>query len=345
MNKTLLVISVSAAFLFAVGLYQVTNSSKIFPQSKPSQFDTEQIFIEWLNGKSVKYTSNSEYLYRANIFKQNYEFVLESNQNPSNTYQLVLNEFSDITAEEFKAMYLGFKKSNRPRNYGNFENFESSKIPNSRDWREEGAVTPIKQQGGCGSCWAFSTIGTLEGAYAIKTKKLVPMSEQQLVDCDRENDLGCGGGAMDYAFEYLMKHGIESEKSYPYIGREGICSHKEVRSEKGVKVTGFKDVPEANEPALRAAASQQPVGVAIEARMLQFYGSGVYNNSLCKAELDHGVLLVGYGTEKGHDFWLVKNSWGTSWGEKGFIRFARHNVAGKIGMCGITEQSSYPILG
>lgn len=342
MNKALLVISISAAVLFAVGFWQVTQTSLTVPRSNLSELRSQEIFATWLTGSKVTYLSSAEYLYRRQVFVGNYEFIQRSNENSANTYKLGLNQFAALTAEEFKSQYLGLKRSTRAKSYGVFQ---AGKAPAAWDWTEHGAVTPVKNQGSCGSCWAFSTTGTLEGAWAIKSKKLELLSEQQLVDCDTLHDMGCGGGAMDYAFAYLEKNGIETEASYPYQGKNGKCVHKESNSLKGFKLSGFFDVPEKNEQALKMAAAKQPVGVGISARPVQFYLNGIYNNMGCGAQLDHGVLLVGYGSENGLDYWKVKNSWGGGWGEKGFIRFAKHDTSGDVGICGITEMASYPTLG
>merc|ERR1712070_1340603 len=203
----------------------------------------------------------------------------------------------------------------------------------------KGAVTPVKNQQQCGSCWAFSTTGSMEGAYQIASGKLESLSEEDLVQCDHNGDQGCSGGLMDNAFTWVSENGICSESSYPYTsgsGRTGTC-------QKGcspvVTITGHTDVPAMDEDALKAAVSKHPVSVAIEAdkSAFQLYRSGVLDSSSCGTNLDHGVLVVGYGTLDGKDYWKVKNSWGGSWGLDGYVLMAE----GK-NMCGIAQQPSYP---
>merc|ERR1711945_19564 len=192
----------------------------------------------------------------------------------------------------------------------------------------KGAVTPVKNQGTCGSCWSFSTTGALEGVWHIAGNALTSLSEQQFVDCDKI-DQGCNGGSMDSAFQFAETNAICTESSYPYEGRGGTCEAASctVGIPKG-DVKGYKDVAPDSKQALMSAVQQQPVSIAIEADKISFqlYRSGILS-SYCGSNLDHGVLLVGYGTEGGKDYWKVKNSWGTTYGE-----------------CGLLSQPSYPVV-
>jgi len=278
------------------------------------------------------------------IFKSNVDFIDETNaQNLS--YTLDVNQFADLTSEEFAAGYMGFKTPEEKWGdlpYLGKHEYSGKNLSSAVDWTTKGAVTPVKNQGQCGSCWSFSTTGSLEGAWKIATGNLVSMSEQQFVDCDHV-DQGCGGGLMDNAFKFAKENAICQEASYKYKGKRGTCmaSSCTVGIPKG-GVTGFKDVQK-TEQALMEAVAQQPVSIAIEADKptFQLYKGGVLK-APCGAKLDHGVLAVGYGTDNGMDYWKVKNSWGATWGEQGYIRLLRGK--GATGECGILSQPSYPVV-
>jgi C1A family cysteine protease len=216
-------------------------------------------------------------------------------------------------------------------------------IPDAVDWRTSGAVTPVKNQGQCGSCWAFSATGAMEGAYQIKNSKLVSFSEQQLVDCSTaQGNQGCNGGLMDGAFTYAEATAIDTEASYPYTGKDGTC-----HASPGVAtLASFADVTPKSPGALAQAAAAGPVAIAIDASGIAFqlYHKGIMKR-FCGTSLDHGVLLVGYGTESGTDYWIVKNSWGGSWGEKGYFRILRSmDKEGEAGVCGLQLQPSSPLF-
>jgi len=210
------------------------------------------------------------------------------------------------------------------------------------NWVNKGAVTAVKNQGQCGSCWSFSTTGSVEGAHFLATGKLVSLSEQNLVDCSTtEGNEGCNGGLMDYAFEYIEKNkGIDTEASYPYRATgPNRCAFKP--ADVGATITSYHDIPSGSESALQTGVDKQPVSVAIDAghNSFQLYKSGVYYEPACSStQLDHGVLAVGYGTGSS-DYWLVKNSWGADWGMSGYIQMSRN----KNNNCGIATSASYPI--
>jgi C1A family cysteine protease len=246
-----------------------------------------------------------------------------------------------MTKDEFK-MRLGYKAAlkNSKGDYVKLADAAADAV----DWRTLNAVTGVKDQGQCGSCWAFSATGSIEGAYAIKNKNLVSFSEQQLVDCSTdEGNMGCNGGLMDYAFTYVESAKLETESDYPYTAQDGDCDYSASKGK--VELKGFKDVTPNSPSQLQAAVALGPVSVAIEAdtSVFQSYSSGIISSTGCGTQLDHGVLVVGYGTDAGKDFWILKNSWGTQWGEKGFFRVARSSKTGP-GICGLQMQPSYPTL-
>jgi len=240
----------------------------------------------------------------------------------------------DLSFEEFAALKTGYVQA-QSGDVQYILGHESQ--AESIDWVQKGAVTHVKNQGQCGSCWAFSTIGALEGLHAVKTGDLMEFSEQALVDCSKNGNMGCNGGLMDNAFTYVSENGIPTESDYPYTGRDGQCN----RYESAFTVSGFTDVPQNSPQQMKAALNNQPVSVAVAVNnKFQFYSSGVFNKK-CGDQINHGVLAVGYGSENGSDFWLVKNSWGPQWGEKGFIKISRDDVVGP-GQCQILANASYP---
>ncbi|XP_003742440.1 cathepsin L1 [Galendromus occidentalis] len=292
------------------------------------------------------YRDGQEELIRRFIFEDNLHTIEEFNRVNASLagFTLGVNEFADMTNTEFSNMLLGLGGRNKIAGDSVFESSHVQDLPAEVDWTQKGYVTEVKNQGQCGSCWAFSTTGSLEGQVFKKTGKLVSLSEQNLVDCSTsEGNQGCNGGLMDQAFTYIKKNGgIDTEAAYPYTGSDGTCRFLE--NKVGATVSGFVDVKSGDENALKeAVATVGPISVAIDASSIffQFYRGGVYNPWFCSStELDHGVLVVGYGTEGGKDYWLVKNSWGSSWGLKGYIKMVRN----KKNRCGIATQASYPTV-
>ncbi|XP_034910305.1 cysteine proteinase COT44 [Populus alba] len=303
----------------------------------------------WLAKHGKAYNRLGEEAERFEIFKNNLRFIDEHNSQ-NHTYRVGLTKFADLTNEEYRAMFLGTRsdakrrlmKSKSPSERYAFK--AGDKLPESVDWRAKGAVNPIKDQGSCGSCWAFSTVAAVEGINQIATGELISLSEQELVDCDRTYNAGCNGGLMDYAFQFIINNGgLDTEKDYPYVGDDDKCDKDKMKT-KAVSIDGFEDVLPFNEKALQKAVAHQPVSVAIEASgmALQFYQSGVFTGE-CGTALDHGVVVVGYGSEKGIDYWLVRNSWGKEWGEHGYIKMQRNVRDTYTGRCGIAMESSYPV--
>lgn len=276
---------------------------------------------------------------RFQIYRDNLEYADLQNSLQSN-YTLGETVFADLSVDEFRL---------NKNNYmigSNCDAFSSNiQTPSSVDWREKGAVTPVKDQGQCGSCWSFSATGAMEGAWQIAKGELVSLSEQQLVDCSagfKYGNHGCNGGLMDGAFQYAIDNGMCTEESYPYHAQGGNCES----CTPVVQISSCVDVTPRNEVDLEKAVAMGPVSVAIEAdtRTFQLYTGGVLTSDACGTNLDHGVLVVGYGTESNTPYWLVKNSWGTSWGEDGYIKIGKSSSTHSDGICGIAMEPSYPVV-
>nr|QOV03079.1 cathepsin L8 [Dysdercus peruvianus] len=297
------------------------------------------------NGKT--YRNAREEQHRQNIFLQNKNLIDEHNrlyEAGNTTFTLKINQFADLTNEEFRKLN-GFVQVQRDPTVPEYVAPENERLPRSVDWRTKGAVTGIKNQGQCGSCWAFSTTGSVEGQHFLKTGSLVSLSEQNLMDCSySQGNNGCNGGLMTAAFDYIKSNrGIDTESSYPYqekSSRNCRYSNRHV----GATIRGYTNIRQGSESDLQSAvANVGPVSVAINAGMptFQFYNSGVYFDLFCtQLVLDHGVLVVGYGTDHGHDHWIVKNSWGTTWGQDGYILMSRN----RLNNCGIASSAAYPTV-
>lgn len=290
-------------------------------------------------------------LQRKKIYLTNSQKILQHNQKYAEglvTFEMEMNHFGDVAPKEFRAMMNGFKPNfneSKASQGAVFLTANFAVAPAEVDWRKHGYVTPVKNQGQCGSCWAFSATGSLEGQHFRKTGKLVSLSEQNLVDCSGKfGNEGCNGGLMDQAFDYVKANGgLDSEDAYPYEGADKKCRFK--KDGVGATDEGHVDVlPAGDETKLKEAiATVGPVSVAIDAshESFQFYAKGIYDEKECSAvDLDHGVLAVGYGTDNGADYWLVKNSWGEEWGDTGYIKMARN----KKNQCGLATSASYPLV-
>lgn len=298
---------------------------------------------------SKSYKSSDEEHFRINIWRNNLEYIKKHNAEADqgvHTYWLKANEYADMTNKEFRQAFNGFrsKMNQAPSKAAVHISNPNAELPDSVDWRTKGYVTPVKNQGQCGSCWSFSATGSLEGQHFKKTGKLVSLSEQNLVDCSQKfGNQGCNGGLMDQAFAYIKaNNGIDTEASYPYKAVDGKCQFNPANV--GATDTGFVDVKSKDENALQdAVANVGPISVAIDASHISFqlYSHGVYHEPLCsQTRLDHGVLAVGYGVDSGKDYWIVKNSWGATWGQQGYIWMSR----GRNNNCGIATSASYPTV-
>merc|ERR1712130_589023 len=345
MNKLILV-----ALLAVLG-HVMAQSHIVIPQRANSkgvpmpltEVEYQTLFNKFVHKYERMYATKDESDKRFVIFKKNVE--------KARFYNYMINDnvygvtkFSDMNEEEFKGRYL-MKQTITPSqaraqlqgaSVATVTKEQVVNAPDNVNWVDQGAVTPVKNQGACGSCWAFSTTGNVEGQWFLKTKQLVSLSEQNLVDCDHTCDPkdkstcdgGCNGGLMWLAYQYIINNGgIDTEDSYPYEGIDDTCRFK--NSTVGAKVTGWEMLPTDEDKLAAWLATNGPVSVAINAEWLQFYFGGISDPMWCNPEnLDHGVLIVGYGVGKTwlgaeKPYWLVKNSWGSSWGEAGYFKIAR----------------------
>lgn len=335
--KLVLLLALSVCLVSSLPAYKVGARS----------FDSKDdaLFAKFKQQFGKVYFDDHDESYRKAIFLANLVKVNKHNEEQKqekHTFTMAMNEFGDLTWEEFHSKYTGFMGQRaRYVRTQNTEDLSHVEAPSSIDWVSQGAVTDVKNQAQCGSCWAFSSTGSIEGAHYLSTGNLVSLSEQQLMDCSTdEGNEACNGGLMDNAFEYVIQNqGICSEASYPYEAKTRTTCKS---CTPVATISSYKDVDQ-SESALKNALAKQPVSIAIEADQtsFQFYSSGVLTEE-CGHKLDHGVLAVGYGTMDGTDYWKVKNSWGSSWGMDGYILLERGINAQTGGQCGILLSASYP---
>jgi len=336
-------------FFFFTSIFYLCSGDNLRVRALTSFLDESdewKQFTTFQDRFSKKYETFIELESRFKVFRSNLRNIILHNLDNTQNFTMGINQFTDLTPEEFKGLYIGSIKT-AVGSYG-CKSFSSNAIgaPVSIDWRNKGAVTSVKDQGQCGSCWTFSATGAVEGAWAIATGSLVDLSEEQLVECATGfsyGSHGCQGGEMEGAFKYIIEHGQCSLDSYPYISGNGQSSSCKSCSTVA-KISSCSYVKPNDQISLKGAVAQQPVAIAIEAdtRYFQSYSSGILTSSTCGTNLDHGVLIVGYGTENGIDYWIVKNSWGTSWGEKGYVKIARSDSTNDAGICGIAMDPSFP---
>jgi len=327
------------AIILVLALVAIVSAISI----KPEDAEAASQFAAFIKEYNKVYLADDEEGYRFRVFKANLDIINKHNANAdAHGFTLGVNAFADLTNSEFREKYLSkFNKTSTGAKH--VPQVQVDALPATVDWRTKGAVTPVKDQGQCGSCWSFSATGSIEGAWFLKKGSLVSLSEQNLCDCSTaEGNNGCGGGLMDYAFDYVISNkGIDTEASYPYKAADGRCQFKAANV--GATISSYKDVASGSETDLQTAVVQQPISVAIDAshNSFQLYKSGIYYEASCSSShLDHGVLAVGYGTDSGKDYWLVKNSWAASWGDKGYIKMTRN----KNNNCGIATAASYPVV-
>ena len=329
-SKTGVVLALIALAAVVGAICYVTFTPSETSLTAPSDFITEdeKHFMRWMYQHNKDYFSREEYNFRFNQWKADKTQVAHHNARNDATYTKAVNQFSDLTNEEFARFYLGLKPDAN-------EMLEEEYLPeentsSSVDWRKKGAVTGVKNQGHCGSCWAFSATGSIEGAYKLAGHSLTSFSEQQLVDCSGSyGNNGCGGGLMNRAFSYVEDYKLEKESSYPYQAKDESCRYK---SKEGVtNVRGYSKVS-AKDSQLMAAIDKQPVSIGVDAECFKSYSSGILYPRDCTYNTNHGVLAVGYTSS----YYIVKNSWGSSWGESGYVRLAPGNTANML------HQASYP---
>lgn len=290
-----------------------------------------------------QYEDDDTEIRRYSIWKDNLVTIAKHNMDAEkHGYTLGMNEFGDLTTEEFIEMYNGFTMTFNSTMKVRYDPL--FKADENVDWRDKGAVTAVKNQGQCGSCWSFSATGSLEGQHFLKTNQLVSLSEQNLIDCSTSyGNKGCKGGLMDSAFKYIIHNGgIDTEESYPYQAHNERCRFQS--SSVGATMSNYRDIEHGDVTGLTSAiGSIGPISVAMDASLSSFhmYRAGVYSDRRCSSrKLDHGVLAVGYGTYEGKPYFLVKNSWGPSWGDEGYFKIERDET----NMCGLATQASYPIV-
>jgi len=301
-----------------------------------TDFEYQSAFTFWMQQNQKSY-SHEEFQHRYRIFRNNMDFI-EAHNKLNKKFTVAMNQFGDLTSSEFANLFLGTRSALKA---ANVTTSIRVRAPVSWDWRTKGVVTVIKNQGQCGSCWSFSTTGSTEGCHALKGKKLVSLSEQNLMDCSTaQGNQGCNGGLMTQAMDYIISNGgIDTEASYPYTAANGNCHYNPANS--GATLSGYTNVNTGDENDLLAKVSMGPTSVAIDASQnsFQFYSSGVYDEPNCSStQLDHGVLAIGWGVSSGTPYWLVKNSWGTTWGQQGYIWMSRN----ANNQCGIATSATLP---
>ena len=332
----------SAAVVALLGVAYYTEKGVTAESTFLNEMKEEEIeFMRFIAKHGRNFGDRKEYNARLAIFSENYNKIQAHNA-AGHSYSVAINHLADLTPEEY-SQRLGYQANKKT-----FETEESNStfagLPTSLDWVAKGAVTDVKDQGQCGSCWSFSASAAIEGAHFLAGNDLISLSEQQMVDCDTTCN-GCNGGLMDYAFAYVIKAGGQDLFSeYKYTAADGTCTSSSYTPV--AKISGYTDVPVNSSGAMKTALQNGPVSVAIDASSFgfQFYSSGVYSWG-CGTDLDHGVTLTGYNDDASKPYWVVKNSWGSGWGQAGYIWFdssASLDAAG--GSCGILKQASYPTV-
>jgi len=297
-------------------------------------------YMQYVAEHGKSYITSEEFAIRKALYIQSDAIIVAHNETES-SYKLGHNKFSDWTDAE-RARLTGAMRDDYIGEYVTLPESDAASV----DWRTAGAVTAVKDQGQCGSCWSFSATGALEGAHQIASGTLLSFSEQQLVDCAVSRpykNYGCGGGWSYKGMKYWQSNNAELEETYPYTAKDGECQY-DISQATDVTVSAYNAVDRNDVTAMKAAVTQQPVSVSIEAdkAVFQLYRSGIFDNaSGCGTNTDHATLVVGFGSEDGTDYWIMKNSWGSSWGEDGYMRLA---IVDGEGVCAIQSAPYYPTV-
>jgi cathepsin L len=351
--------------LFVIASFFAAVSGQSLRKRELNTFLTEgdewKQFSNFQERFSKRYETLEETESRFNIFRSNLRNIILHNLDYTQNFTMGINQFTDLTPQEFKDQYIGGIRA-EVSSYGckSFSSGASSaydddssiitNVPSSIDWREKGAVNPVRDQGQCGSCWAFATTANAESVWAISSGQLIDLSEEFLVDCASGVgyfNMGCNGGQPDSAFKYMINNGQCTESSYPYKAgttkTAGTCQKCTVAP---VHFSGCYDVASKDQVSLMAAVAKQPVVIAIEAdtRYFQSYSGGILDSTACGTSLDHAVEIIGYGSENGVDYWTVRNSWSSSWGEQGYFRLKKTSSTNDIGICGLAAEPSFLVV-
>jgi C1A family cysteine protease len=341
MKSILIALTITGALLATYSLvnFQQANASTKFLATPQYSEDIKSAWTQWTQKFAKSYGNLSDESYRLANFAANYNEIKSINANTDFTWTAGLNQFSDLTKAEFTAKYTGHKQNKT--SIKNEVSLRHDNVSASKDWVVDGAVTPVKDQGACGSCWAFSATGAMEGLYYTLHKELKSYSEQFFLNCNKHYpDMGCNGGNSAITMMWTEKNGIITEDRMPYSAAvQADCYWSVYTSDFFNK--DLTDVPADDNDEMIAAIDRQPISIAVAAEKFMHYKSGIFNDWTCGNELDHAILAVGYGSENGNLFYKVKNSWNTTWGEAGYIRFAR-KTGKSVGMCGLTSAACYP---
>jgi len=302
------------------------------------------LFSQWKLTYQKSYSTVEEEAHRFQTFQDNYNFIVNWNADETKTSTVGLNEYADLNTAEFSAVKNCMSPKKEHIATPGIKEIPAVELPSSINWQQAGATTPVKNQGQCGSCWSFSTTGGLEGLCVIKGYELMSFSEQQLVDCSGSfGNQGCNGGLPDYAYEYSAQYGNELESNYPYVAAQQSCAYSNDAPAYQITTTHV-DVAQYNWQALAQAATVNPVSIGIEADqpVFQLYTGGIITSASCGTSVDHAVLVVGYDLTASTPYWYVKNSWGASWGDAGYVMIAINGASTSAGICGIYSMPSYP---